>query len=34
MTPRRLTVFFVVALALAWGFLPAFTVTLLSYIGL
>ena len=34
MTPRRLTVFFVVALALAWGFLSAFTVTLLSYIGL
>ncbi len=34
MTPRRLTIAFIVALALAWGWLPEFSVTLLNYIGL
>ena len=29
-TPRVLTLVFIVALALAWGWLPAFTVTVLS----
>lgn len=33
-TPRQLTLVFVVALALAWGFLPEFTVSVLSNIGL
>jgi len=33
-TPRVLTLVFIVALALAWGWLPAFTVTVLSNIGL
>ncbi|MCR6479492.1 branched-chain amino acid ABC transporter ATP-binding protein/permease [Variovorax sp. ZS18.2.2] len=33
-TPRQLTLIFVVALALAWGFLPEFTVSVLSNIGL
>jgi branched-chain amino acid transport system permease protein len=33
-TPRQLTLAFVVALALAWGFLPDFTVSVLSNIGL
>ena len=34
MTRRHLTLAFVVALAAAWGFLPEFSVTVLSYIGL
>jgi branched-chain amino acid transport system permease protein len=34
MTPRRLTVLSVLALALAWPWLPEFTITLLCYIGL
>jgi len=34
MTPRRLTLIAVAALALAWGWLPEFTITLLCYIGL
>jgi len=34
LTPRRVTVGFVLALAAAWGALPDFTVTLLNYIGL
>ncbi|MGJ7529277.1 branched-chain amino acid ABC transporter ATP-binding protein/permease [Variovorax sp. GB1P17] len=33
-TPRQLTLVFVVLLALAWGFLPEFTVSVLSNIGL
>jgi branched-chain amino acid transport system permease protein len=33
-TPRVLTLLFIVALALAWGWLPPFTVTVLSNIGL
>lgn len=33
-TPRQLTLVFVVALAIAWGFLPEFTVSVLSNIGL
>ncbi|WP_431107737.1 ABC transporter permease subunit [Variovorax paradoxus] len=33
-TPRQLTLGFVVLLALAWGFLPEFTVSVLSNIGL
>jgi branched-chain amino acid transport system permease protein len=33
-TPRQLTLVFVVALAMAWGFLPEFTVSVLSNIGL
>jgi len=33
-TPRQLTLVFVIALALAWGFLPEFTVSVLSNIGL
>ena len=33
-TPRTLTLVFVVGLALAWGWLPDFTVSLLSNIGL
>ncbi|MBS81984.1 branched-chain amino acid ABC transporter ATP-binding protein/permease [Variovorax sp.] len=33
-TPRVLTLVFIVALALAWGWLPPFTVTVLSNIGL
>jgi len=33
-TPRQLTLACVVALALAWGFLPEFTVSVLSNIGL
>jgi branched-chain amino acid transport system permease protein len=33
-TPRQLTLAFVMALALAWGFLPDFTVSVLSNIGL
>jgi branched-chain amino acid transport system permease protein len=33
-TPRQLTLVLVVALALAWGFLPEFTVSVLSNIGL
>lgn len=34
MSPRVLIAAFVLLLAAAWGFLPAFTVTLLCYIGL
>ncbi|MEO8655207.1 MAG: branched-chain amino acid ABC transporter permease, partial [Ramlibacter sp.] len=34
MTPRRLTLLSVLALALAWAWLPEFTITLLCYIGL
>ena len=34
MTPRRLTLLAVLALALAWPWLPEFTITLLCYIGL
>jgi branched-chain amino acid transport system permease protein len=34
MTARRLTMLFVLALALAWPVLPEFTITLLCYIGL
>ncbi|HWI81497.1 branched-chain amino acid ABC transporter ATP-binding protein/permease [Ramlibacter sp.] len=34
MTPRRLTFLAVLALALAWPWLPEFTITLLCYIGL
>jgi len=34
MTSRRLTVLFVAALALAWGWLPEYSITLLNYIGL
>ncbi|HEY0838539.1 MAG TPA: metal-dependent hydrolase, partial [Azospirillum sp.] len=34
MTPRHLTLLAVAALALAWGWLPEFTITLLCYIGL
>ena len=34
MTRRRLTVLFVAALALAWGWLPDYSITLLNYIGL
>jgi len=34
LSPRLLTVAFVLALAGAWGFLPDFTITLLNYIGL
>jgi branched-chain amino acid transport system permease protein len=34
LTVRRLTALAVLLLALAWGFLPSFTVTLLNYIGL
>ena len=34
MKPRHLVIAFVVLLAAVWGFLPPFTVTLLSYIGL
>ena len=34
MTRRHLTLAFVVALAAVWGFLPDFSVTVLSYIGL
>jgi branched-chain amino acid transport system permease protein len=34
MTRRQLTLAFVVALAAVWGFLPDFSVTVLSYIGL
>jgi branched-chain amino acid transport system permease protein len=34
MTPRRLTMLAVLALALAWPWLPEFTITLLCYIGL
>ncbi|WP_052810618.1 branched-chain amino acid ABC transporter ATP-binding protein/permease [Variovorax paradoxus] len=33
-TPRQLTLVFVISLALAWGFLPEFTVSVLSNIGL
>ena len=33
-TPRQLTLVLVVAMALAWGFLPEFTVSVLSNIGL
>jgi branched-chain amino acid transport system permease protein len=33
-TPRTLTLVFIVALALAWGWLPEFTVSVLSNIGL
>jgi len=33
-TPRVLTLVFIVALALAWGWLPEFTVSVLSNIGL
>jgi len=33
-TPRQLTLVLAVALALAWGFLPEFTVSVLSNIGL
>jgi branched-chain amino acid transport system permease protein len=34
MTPRRLTVLFVAALAAAWAWLPEYSITLLNYIGL
>ena len=34
LTPRALTAVFIVALALAWGWLPDFTVTVISNIGL
>jgi branched-chain amino acid transport system permease protein len=34
MTPRRLTLLAVLALGLAWPWLPEFTITLLCYIGL
>ncbi|MDO5691036.1 MAG: branched-chain amino acid ABC transporter ATP-binding protein/permease [Pseudomonadota bacterium] len=34
MTSRHLTWIFIALLALAWGFLPPFTITLLNYIGL
>jgi branched-chain amino acid transport system permease protein len=34
MTRRHLTLAFIVALAAVWGFLPDFSVTVLSYIGL
>ena len=34
MTPRSLTILAVLALALAWPWLPEFTITLLCYIGL
>lgn len=34
MTSRHVTWIFIALLALAWGFLPPFTVTLLNYIGL
>ncbi|WP_295855659.1 branched-chain amino acid ABC transporter ATP-binding protein/permease [uncultured Xylophilus sp.] len=34
MTRRHLTLAFVAALALAWGFLPDFTVVVVTYIGL
>ena len=34
MTPRRLTLLSVLALALVWAWLPEFTITLLCYIGL
>ena len=34
MTPRHLTVAAVALLALAWAWLPEFTVTLLNYIAL
>ena len=33
-TPRTLSLVFIVALALAWGWLPEFTVSVLSNIGL
>ena len=33
-TPRVLTAIAIVVLALVWGFLPDFTVVILSYIGL
>jgi branched-chain amino acid transport system permease protein len=33
-TRRRLTLVFVAALALAWGWLPDYSITLLNYIGL
>ena len=34
MTRRHLTLALVLAFALSWGFLPDFSVTVLSYIGL
>jgi branched-chain amino acid transport system permease protein len=34
MTSRHLTLALVAALALVWGFLPEFTITMLNYIGL
>ncbi|WP_119157610.1 ABC transporter permease subunit [Caldimonas tepidiphila] len=34
LTPRRLVLLFVAALAAAWPFLPEFSITLLNYIGL
>ena len=34
MTARHLTLVFVAALAVAWGLLPDFSITLLNYIGL
>ena len=34
MTTRQLTLLAVALLALAWPFLPSFTITLLAYIGL
>ena len=34
MTPRRLTLLSVLALALVWAWLPEFTITLLCYIAL
>ena len=34
MTSRHLTLAFIVALAVAWGLLPDFSITLLTYIGL
>ena len=34
MSPRRLTLLLVAALALAWAWLPEYSITLLNYIGL
>ena len=34
MSARQLTWACIAALALAWGFLPEFTLTVMSYIGL
>ena len=34
MTSRQLTFACIIALAVVWGFLPDFTLTVMSYIGL